>query len=204
MSVSKSITLLSLFSPDAQTAERMAAARTPETRARIRRWSCIETVGIATTLVGIALLMLASFASIGVAVWHSSTDGDPARPLWWIWGTAVGVAGIGALTWVIGSSRRQAACFAEGDETVGTVGRAVEHPGSGDDLTWWDLRISAMMPDGTTLHRRLHLGGEHHDRRVGGPVRFRHNTLDPDALDDICLVDWAGPRGYGGLPHGDT
>ncbi|MEW1819104.1 MULTISPECIES: hypothetical protein [Streptomyces] len=192
MSLRKNTIVRTLFLPGAQTAEWMAEARTPETRARIQRWSRIETAGIAAALVGFTLLLLASFASIGVAVWHSVTDGDPAGPLWWIWGTAVGVAGIGALTWVLGSSRRQAACFADGYETVGTVDRAIEHPGSGDDLTWWDLRISAAVAESSVLRRRLHLEGEHHDRRVGGPVRFRHNTLRPDALDDIHLVESIG------------
>ncbi|WP_405929119.1 hypothetical protein OG554_22715 [Streptomyces griseus] len=196
MSMRENTIVQTLFLPSAQTAEWMAAARTPETRARIQRWSRIETAGIAATLMGITLLLLASFASIGVAVWHSVTDGDPAGPLWWIWGTAVGVAGIGALTWVLGSSRRQAACFADGYETVGTVDRAIEHPGSGDDLTWWDVRISAAVAESSVLRRRLHIEGEHHNRRVGGPVRFRHNTLRPDALDDVHLVDWAGTIGH--------
>lgn len=192
MSFPESITLLSLFSPDAQTAEWMSAARTPETRAGIQRWSRVERAGIATTLVGVALLLLASFASVAVAIWSSVSGRDPAGTLWWIWGTAVGVACVGALTWVISSSRRQAACFADGYETVGTVDQAIKHLGRGDDLTWWDLRITAAVTENSVLRRRLHLEGEHHDRRVSGPVRFRHNTLDPDAVDDIHLVEWDG------------
>ncbi|QPZ37980.1 hypothetical protein [Paramicrobacterium chengjingii] len=192
MSLPESTTLLSLFSPDAQTAEWMSAARTPETRARIQRWSRVERAGIATTLVGVALLLLASFASVAVAIWSSASGRDPAGTLWWIWGTAVGVACIGALTWGISSSRRQSVCFADGYETVGTVDRAIKHLGSGDDLTWWDLRITAAVTENSVLRRRLHLEGEHHDRRVSGSVRFRHNTFDPDAVDDIHLVEWDG------------
>lgn len=166
------------------------AARTPETRARIRRWSRVESVGIVVTLLGIVLLFLAPFASVAVVIWSSITDVDRTFLHWWIWGVATAVAVPGAALWVIASDRREAARFADGQVSVGTVERAMMHPGTGDDMTWYDLRISAVLRDGTTLRRRLHLGGESLDRRVGGPVRFRHNTLDPDALDDVHLVDW--------------
>ncbi|MGI6877697.1 hypothetical protein [Microbacterium sp. gxy059] len=198
MGTRTSIIRLTLFSPDAQTVEGMAAARTAETRERIRRWPRIETGGIATALAGVALLMLAPLASVAVAIWSGVADGDPAAPMRGIWGTAVGVAGIGVLAWGLGSSRRRAVCFSDGYESLGVVDRAIEHPGSGDEMTWWDLRISAVLPDGTTMRRRLHLEGEHHDRRVGGPVRFRHSTLDTEALDDIHVVARPGrPSGRG-------
>ncbi|MGO3325265.1 hypothetical protein [Gordonia sp. (in: high G+C Gram-positive bacteria)] len=65
------------------------------------------------------------------------------------------------------------------------VDQAIAHPGSGDDRTWYDLQMSAALPDGRVLHRRLHLERERLGRRVGGAVRFRHNSLDPDAHDDV-------------------
>jgi hypothetical protein len=136
MSIRRSAILQILFPSGAQMAEWLAAARTPASRARIRRWSRIEAAGIAMTLASIALILVASLASHGVAVWRTVTDGDPAGPLWWIWGAAVGAVGIGTLTWMLGSSRRQAAGFADGHEIVGIVDRAIEHPGSGDDPTW--------------------------------------------------------------------
>jgi len=40
------------------------------------------------------------------------------------------------------------------------------------------------------LHRRLHVEGESLDRRVGGRMRFRHNTLDPAELDDVHFAGW--------------
>lgn len=73
---------------------------------------------------------------------------------------------------------------------MGTLDRAIEHPGSGDDPTWFDLRISAVPQEGAALRRRLHVQGEGFGRRVGGPVQFRHNTFDPDDLDDVQFVDW--------------
>lgn len=190
MNVTKQLSLIGLIATDEQTREWMAAARTPETRARIRCWSKIETLGMLMTLVGIALLCLAPFASIAVAIWSSVSDVDQPWLHWWIWGVTLGVLASGTAASLVATSRRQRACFADGQEATGTVDRAIEHPGSGDDATWWDLRISAELSDGTTLRRRLHLDGERHDRRVGGPIRFRHNTLDPDAFDDVQLVGW--------------
>lgn len=61
------------------------AARTPETRARIRRWSRVESVGIVVTLLGIVLLFLAPFASVAVVIWSSITDVDRTFLHWWIW-----------------------------------------------------------------------------------------------------------------------
>lgn len=115
------VVLRSLFTTDEQTQEWMAAAHTAQTRARIRRWAKIETIGMTS---------------------------------------------------------------------VETGERAIAHPGSGDDQTWYHLRINAALPDGTLLRRRLHLEGESFERRVGGSLRFRHNTLDPDELDDVHFAGW--------------
>ena len=184
------ISLLGLVATDEQTREWMAAARTPETRARIRRWAKVETVTVFMMFAGIALLLVAPFASIAVAIWSSVTDVERTYLYWWIWGVSGVLAVGGVVVAMVASSRRQRACFADGRIAVGTVERAIEHPGSGDDQTWFDLRISAELQGGATLRRRLHLEGEHLDRRVGRPVRFRHNTLDADDLDDLLFDGW--------------
>lgn len=184
------VSLQALFSTDEQTREWMAAARTPETRARIRRWAKAETVGMTTLLVGLALVILAVFASIAMAIWVGVSDIDHTGLLWWIWGVAIGMTACGIAANLVAARRREEACFADGQSSVGTLDRAIEHPGSGDDKTWWDLRITAGLPDGTTLHRRLHVEGEGFDRRVGGRLRFRHNTLDPDDFDDVHFGGW--------------
>lgn len=186
----KHLSLIGLIATDEQTREWMAAARTPETRARIRRWSRIESVAAVIMLAGIALLVVAPFASIAAAVWDAITDMERIHLHWWIWGTTIGALAVGTVGFLLGTSRRERACFADGQTAVGVVERAIEHPGSGDDLTWFDLRISAALADGTRLHRRLHLEGEHLDRKLGRSVRFRHNTRDPDALDDVQLDGW--------------
>ncbi|WP_144016723.1 hypothetical protein [Beutenbergia cavernae] len=198
----KHLSLLGLIATDEQTREWMAAARTPETRARIRYWSKVETISTATMLAGIALLLIAPFGSIALAVWSSVTDTDRTVLYWWIWGIPAVLAMGGVVAALVASGRREQACFADGRVAVGTVERAIEHTGSGDDRTWFDLRISAELPGGTTLRRRLHLEGEGLDRRVGGSVRFRHNTLDADDLDDVLHVgfDRAEPREEGQRP----
>jgi len=190
----KHISFLGLVTPDEQTQEWMAAARTSETRGRIRRWSKAETVAVLMMLAGVALLILAMFASVAVAIWSSVTDAGHAGFYWWIWGVAIGVTVLGAVGSLIATKKRQTACFADGRVAEGTVERAIEHPGSGDDQTWFDLRISAELPDGTTLRRRLHVQGDGFEQRAGRPVRFRHNTLDPDDLDDLLLDGWPERR----------
>lgn len=194
MSSPRILSLVGLVGTDEQTREWMAAARTRETRARIRRWSKVETIAAFTTLAGIALLVLAPFASIGVAIWDAVTDVERTYLHWWVWGVAGVVAVGGIAVAMVASGRRERACYADGRVAVGNVERAIEHPGSGDDQTWYDLRIEAELPEGTTLRRRLHLEGEGLDRRVGGPVRFRHNSLDPDDLDDVLFIGWEPHR----------
>jgi hypothetical protein len=182
--------LRTLFAAREQSAAWMKAARTPETRARILHWSRVENVGIMTTLLGVSLLCTSPFLSVAVAIWSTVDGVDRTGVHWWIWGIAIFISGCGAVLWAVATNRRQEACYADGQVAEGLVDRAIEHPGSGDDMTWFDLRISSLLPDGQTLRRRLHLEGEAVDRRVGGPIRFRHNMLDPDDLDDILFVDW--------------
>lgn len=52
-----------------RTREWMAEARTPETRARICRWSRVETVGVFVTIPGPVGGAVASFASAVVIFW---------------------------------------------------------------------------------------------------------------------------------------
>lgn len=189
-----SASLRTLFSTDEQIREWIAAAHTPETRVRIRRWATIESIGMMTLLVGVALVILAVIASIALAVWGGITGIDTLGLFWWVWGVTVGVMACGVTTPLIASRRRAAACFADGQVSVGTLERAIEHPGGGDDATWYDLRVSARLAGRTPLRRRLHVAGESLERRVGGRMRFRHNSLDPDALDDVHFVGWVDKK----------
>lgn len=183
---------IQLHNADDQTADWMAKARTPAARARIRRWSRVETIGVFVALGGFAALFVAPVVTLLLAIWIAVTGNGRTDVYWWLWGVVLGVSLVGAIGITIGSRQRLNACFADGQVAVGTLKKAIEHPGSGDDHTWYDLRISVELQDGTTLRRRLHREGADPGRRVGGPVRFRHNTLDPDDLDDILFVSFAG------------
>jgi hypothetical protein len=95
------ISLQALFSTDEQTQAWMAAARMPETRALIRRWSKIETIGVTAVVVGIALLIVAPFGSIAVAVWADVTDTDRSGLHWWIWGITLGTLAAGTTASIV-------------------------------------------------------------------------------------------------------
>lgn len=107
---------IQLHNGDDQTADWIAKAGTPETRARVRRWSRVETTGV--------------YAAIG------------------------------------------------------------------DDTTTYELRVSTEPPGGIVLRRKVYRDGGDPDRHTGEAVRFRHNTLDPDDLDDVLFDGW-GDRAQG-------
>ncbi|MFF1919150.1 hypothetical protein ACFVW8_01040 [Streptomyces sp. NPDC058221] len=180
-----------LHNADDQTAEWMAKARTPETRTRIRRWSRVETSGLVVALVGLSLLLLAPIAGLALAVWFSVAGIDRTDVYWWLGSVAVGVPLVGAALLVVGGRERRAACFADGYVSTGRVDRVVERPGSGDDPTYYELRVSAELSDGVFLHRKVYQDGNSPRRRLGKPIRFRHNTLDPDDLHDVLLEGWS-------------
>ncbi|MEU3269344.1 hypothetical protein ABZ639_00775 [Saccharomonospora sp. NPDC006951] len=181
-----------LHNADDQTADWMAKARTPQSRARIRYWSRVETIGVFVALAGIATLLAAPIATLALVIWFSVADIDHTAVYWWLWGVAAGVPLAGALAMVVGSNRRLDACFADGQLSTGRVDRVVEHRGGGDDPVTYELRISAELPDGVVLHRTVHRDGKAPSRRVGAAIRFRHNTLDPDDLHDALFDGFPG------------
>ncbi|WP_308251019.1 hypothetical protein [Streptomyces anulatus] len=184
-----------LHNADDQTADWMAKARTPETRKRIRRWSRMEKTGVVAALAGVSLLVLAPFATLALAIWFSIAGIDRTEAYWWLWGIAVGVPLAGGTLMAMGSDKRLAACFADGYVSTGRVDRVIECPGGGDDTTSYELRVSAELPGGVVLRRKVYREGASPLRRVGGPIRFRHNTLDPEDLHDVL---------FGGFPGAET
>ncbi|WLQ37264.1 hypothetical protein P8A18_29200 [Streptomyces castrisilvae] len=177
---------------DDQTADWMAQARTAETRTRIRRWSRVETTGVLTVLVGASLLVLAPFATLALAIWFGVAGIGRTDVYWWVWGIAAGVPLVGGILMAVGSRERLAACFADGYVSTGRVDKVIEQSGSGDDTTSYQLRVSAELPDGVVLHRKVYLDGSNPRRRIGGPIRFRHNTLDPDDAHDVLFDGFPG------------
>ncbi|MCR1786610.1 hypothetical protein KVF89_29010 [Nocardioides carbamazepini] len=178
-----------LHNADDQTTEWMASARTPETRARIRRWSRAESIGLAVALIGLILLLAAPVATVVLLVWFGVAGIERTDVYWWLWGIAVGVPLVGGIVMAVGSRQRLVACFADAYVSTGRVDRVIEEPGD-DDHAWYQLRVSSELPNGVVLHRTVYRDGNDPRRRTGGPVRFRHNTLDPDDLHDVLFDGW--------------
>lgn len=166
----------------------MASARTPESRARIRRWSRVESIGLVVALAGLALLVVALIATIVVAVWFDLGGIDLADVYRWLWGVAVGVTLVGAITLAVGSRRRLTACYADGYVTTGRIDRVIEQPA--DDQVWYKFWFSAGFPNGIVLHRIVSGNDNDPSLHIGRLIRFRHNTLDPDDLDDALFDGW--------------
>ncbi|MFI6347053.1 phage holin family protein [Streptomyces sp. NPDC050560] len=187
--------MIQLHNADDQTADWIAKARTPETGARIRRWSRMETIGAGVALAGIALFLLALIATVALVIWFAVAGIERTDVYWWLWGFAGGVLLAGGILMGVSGHRRLTACFADGYVSTGRVDRVIECPGGGDDSTWYELRVSAQLSDGVVLHRKVYRDGANPRRRIGGPIRFRHNTLDPDDAHDVL---------FGGFPGADT
>ncbi|MDQ0613446.1 hypothetical protein QF046_001087 [Microbacterium sp. W4I4] len=185
-------------------------ARTPQTRADIRRWARWEAVGLWLLLGSMfCVLIAAPILGIGFGVWGAFDSGAPS----WMWGL-FGSAGLGIAMMTAGAilsshakERRMTALYADGQVSVGRLHEVFTHPGGGEDQTTYEFLILAELPDeethtGAILRRRLYWGeddswGQGPERWIGRSIRFRHNTLDPDALYDVRFDGWAdraGPR----------
>ncbi|MFE7337820.1 hypothetical protein [Streptomyces griseus] len=181
-----------IHNADDQTEDWMSKTGSPGTRTRIRRWSRMETIGVVATLAAVPLLLLAPLATLAFAIWFSVAGIGRTDVYWWLWGIAVGVPLVGGVLMAIASGRRLAACFADGYVSTGRVDRVIECPGSGDDTASYELRVSAELPGGVVLRRKVYREGSSPLRRVGGPIRFRHNTLDPEDLHDVLFDGFPG------------
>lgn len=195
MSRWRCVWLQALFA-DQQTAAWVARARTPKTRARIRRWSRAENISMLVTLLGVALLAIAPFVTLTLLIVYAFAGIERTDVYWWLWGSSAGLSIAGGIAGVVSSEQLDKARYADGHLSGGVVGRVVEHPGSGDDQGWYRVDVSAELKDGTVLRRRLHWPDDGNDPRrlIGGPIRFRHNTFDPDDLQDYL---------YDGIPRRD-
>ncbi|RFU84842.1 hypothetical protein DY218_20375 [Streptomyces triticagri] len=135
-----------LHNADDRTADRLAKARTPEARQRIRRWPQLETLGVVASLVGIALLVLAPVATLALAIWFGVAGIDRTDVYWWLCGIAVGVPLVGGGLMAVSGRAHLAACFVDGYVPTGRVGRVIECPGGGDDPASYELRVSVELP----------------------------------------------------------
>ncbi|WP_097865914.1 hypothetical protein [Streptomyces sp. rh34] len=188
MSRSKYTMLRKLTQPDVQTAEWMAQARTPGTRARIRRWSRLETVGAVLTVGGVHAITAGSLVTMAVAVWFEVADIDRIDVYFWLWGPVV-VGFIGGMALgAVAERRRLTAVFADGHVSVGRIDEVITHPAEGEDLEWYEFVISADSPGEAPLRRRLNWhDGDDPSSWVERSIRFRHNTFDPQNVRDALF-----------------
>lgn len=160
--------------------EWMRRARTPETRASIRRWNRWTNF----FFWGGVLLVLGGFAFI---VWSVAADRHGGLAFW---GVITGTVALVLVCVVCGSrtgSRLIEARFADGRESVGTIVEVTTNPGI-DGPDTYDILVTASV-SGTVIHRKIDglLVGHFGDR-----IRFRHNTIDPEDLDDVLFAGWNG------------
>lgn len=173
----------------------MSTATSQELRARIRRWSRIQNLAGGMALVGIAL----PFATFGIALLVQQVTGDDSVfpvLVWMIW-VGLALLVVGAFLETEAQDRVREARFAAGYKSAGMVEFRNEEPSSeigGRDT--YTLVIRADVPGQEKLHRRLYSQDYPADAdvHVGQVVVFRHTNHDPDDLDDIQFVRFAGGR----------
>lgn len=175
--------------------EWMSRAKTPETRARIRRWSRWEGVGQWILAIGIVAFCAAILVGIGLAIWFWTAGIDRFDVFAWLYGSSVGVVLIGAALDAGAGSRLAEARFADGQCTIGAVEKVIELPGNdADGNPTYRLAVRAGLPGGTALRRSIPWGSGDStgpdDRWIGRAIRFRHNTSDPDDEHDALFVGW--------------
>lgn len=179
-----------------QRAEWERRARTPQTRAAIRRWSRWETCSFWLMMIALLCVAASPVLALAAAIWGAFDDRAPS----WMWGL-FGPLGLAVILLIAGAElgsqakdRRLTALYADGQESVGRLVEVVTHPGGGDDQTTYEFVISAELPDSIILRRRLYWGEEDGwlspERWIGRRIRFRHNTLDPDDLYDVRFDGW--------------
>ncbi|MFI6346410.1 hypothetical protein [Streptomyces sp. NPDC050560] len=182
-----------------QYAERWASvAKTPQSRARIRRLSRSDNFWSAVMLSGMGLFVLMIPVAIVLALWFWISGIDRPEVFMWGFGIAFGVTLFGAIPTAIVSDRLHRAQFADADTAVGIVECVTseqERDGEGDLVIVYRVRVTARLSDQLTLIRQLEGGAGSADTPdetwIGRRIRFRHNTLDPDDLSDVRFDGWA-------------
>ncbi|MFE7577258.1 hypothetical protein ACFU5Z_21235 [Streptomyces sp. NPDC057521] len=190
MSMRENTIVQTLFPPRAQTAEWMAAARTPETRARIRRWARLKRVCLVLAIPGtcVFVLVLVGFPLLAVAGLFVPGLRIFTDAPWWVAPVALAALVAVILPWFVASLLLEAACYADGTETLGTITEVVvDTTSDSEGQPQYDLTIAAELDQDASIRRSVRTA-ERREPRVGQTVRFLHNTLDPGALDDILYL----------------
>ena len=155
--------------------EWLRQARTSETRVRIRRWSHRADFYFWVGL-------LAGVGGIAYVVWSVVTQraGGPA-----FWGVIAGAVVLVLLCVGFGShasGQLAEARYADGHLTAGWVTGVIEHTG-GEGPDTYDLEVEAELPGAVTIRREIR--GCYGSLSVGDRIEFRHNTVEPDDVDDV-------------------
>lgn len=115
------------------------------------------------------------------------------KDLWWIWFVALGVVLASLLAWGAASFRLDAARYADGEEAIGVITEIVVDDSMGPDSNpSYHLTIAAELAGGESI-RRAAREYPVTEPQPGHEVRFRHNTRDPDDLQDILFLEFVDP-----------
>ncbi|AFR06328.1 hypothetical protein [Nocardiopsis alba] len=168
-------------------------ARTPKTRDRIRRWVRRERIATGVMIASLIAVCAWPVAAVAHLVWTLVRGEDqPYAP--WGW-TFLGLLVFVALAALVGGavrSKREEAVYAGGRVTLGRVVEVITHPSDVHGDTTYSLMVSAESPGSVTMRREIRMEHEWRapEKWEGGTVRFRHNTLDPDELQDVLFIEF--------------
>ncbi|MFD0556454.1 hypothetical protein FB566_1694 [Stackebrandtia endophytica] len=158
--------------------ERMARAKTPQTRASIRRWSLWSDFYF-----GIGVLLV--IAGITFIAWSVNTERHDGPVFWGGIVVAVVLVGVCVGFGSHASSRLSEALWAEAHVSIGTVEKVVKYSTEGPDL--YDVVVNSSLTDSPF---RREITGQLGPTDVGDQIRFKHHTLDPDDLGDVLFDGW--------------
>ena len=172
--------------------EWLRRAKTPETRASIRRWSRRSDIFF---WIGVLLVI----GGITFIAWSVSTERHDGAAF----GGGITVAVV-LVSVCVGfgshaSGRLSQAIYADAYVSVGTVKEVVKHSTEVSDM--YDVVVNASV-SGSVIRREI--TGILAPTDVGEQIRFKHNTLDPEDLNDVLFDGWHGQGRSQGVPSWHT
>lgn len=177
-----------------ETEEWVRLAKTPETRARIRRWARREHIATRFMIAELIAVFIWPVAGSVHSVWTSLRGEDQSFAPWgWLFGGLIALLTVTALLWSFARDKREEAMYADGRVALGRVDEVITHPQNDDGINAHSLKVSAELPGSVTIRREIQRDNELNapERWEGKAVRFRHNTLDPDDLHDVLFIEFA-------------
>ena len=178
-----------------------ARAKTPETRALIRRLSRLEDITNGILLAGLLLFLLMCLTMVVLAIWFWAEGAGDSTIFLWMLGVTLGVTVASVFLNSAVETRLAQAKFADGYSSVGVIDAVRSWEGTdgeGSPETFYTLHVTAALPDGVTIRRHMDWstdGGSGSpdtpdETWIGRQIGFRHNTLDPEDLADEQFAGW--------------